>query len=101
MQFSNYRRTISSGDSGISFPQLESWNSVTKVATVAAQYNKQRVLCRISQKTLQNTFGALEDDPMKSVAKHRLSIQQAAKSLIESEIYEEDGSVLILECHLV
>lgn len=98
MTFINHR-TVKSENTGISFPQLECWNSLTKVATVAAQNNKQRVLCRISQKTLRDKFGASED-PMQSVAKHRIAIQKAAIALIEDETYEEDGSVLILACHL-
>ena len=40
-------------------------------------------------------FGASEDAPMLSVAEHRTAIQEAARKLIESEAFEEDGSVLI------
>ena len=87
--------TSSSGDTGVSFPRLECWNPMTKVATVAAEINKKRVLCRISLDILQDKFGASEDEPMHSVAQHRTAIQDAAKKLIENEVYEEDGSVLI------
>jgi hypothetical protein len=73
---------------------------MTKMVTIAAQINKQRVLCRISQKTLRDKFGASEEDPIQSVVQHRIVIQEAAKTLIENEIYEEDGSVLILEHYL-
>jgi len=68
---------------------------MTKVATVAAEVNKKRVLCRISLEILRDTFGVPEEEPMRSVAEHRTAIQEAARRLIESEIYEEDGSVLI------
>ncbi len=73
---------------------------MTKMATIAAQFKKQRVLCRISQKTLRDKFCASDEDPMHSVAQHRIAIHKAAAMLIENETYEEDGSVLILACHL-
>ena len=84
-------------DTSIKFPRLECWNDIAKMATIAAQVNKQRVLCRISQKTLRNKYGASKDEPMQSVAQHRIAIQDAAKMLIESNSFEEDGSILILE----
>ncbi|MGR9116773.1 MAG: DUF1488 domain-containing protein [Gammaproteobacteria bacterium] len=93
MQLTNYP-TSPSGDTIISFPKLESWNILTEVATIAAQVNKKRVLCRISLEILQEKFGDSEE-PMRSVALHRRAIQEAARKLIESELYEEDGSVLI------
>ena len=79
----------------ISFPRLECWNPMTKVVTLAAEVNKKRVLCLISLEILRDKFGALEQDPMRSVAQHRKAIQEAATKLIENEVYEEDGSVLI------
>jgi len=79
----------------ISFPMLECWNTITKTATVAAEANKKRVLCRISLESLRDKFGASEDEPMRFVARHRSAIQEAARRLIESETYQEDGSVLI------
>ena len=88
-------RTSASDDSGISFPKLACWNPMTKVATVAAEVNKNRVLCRISLKILRDKFGVSEEDPMQSVAQHRKAIQEAARRLIENEGYEEDGSILI------
>jgi len=74
---------------------LECWNPMTNVATVAAEVNKKRVLCRISLAILRDKFGASDEEPMRSVAKHRTAIQEAARTLIENEVYEEDGSVLI------
>jgi hypothetical protein len=68
---------------------------MTNVATVAAEVNKKRVLCRISLAILRDKFGASDEEPMRSVAKHRTAIQEAARTLIENEVYEEDGSVLI------
>ncbi len=89
------RRTPASEETGISFPRLECWNPMTKVATIAAEVNKKRVLCRISLEILRDTFGAPEDEPMRSVVEHRTAIQEAARKLIEKEVYEEDGSILI------
>lgn len=79
----------------ISFPMLECWNTQTKVATVAAVVDKKRVLCRVSLGSLSDKFGSSEDEPMCFVARHRLAIQEAARRLIENEIYEDDGSILI------
>jgi len=82
-------------DTGISFPKLECWNALTKVATIAAVVNRKRVLCRISLEILRDKFGSSEEEYMMLVAQHRTAIQAAAKKLIESESYEADGSVLI------
>ncbi len=94
MQITGHRPSIS-GNTGISFPRLECWNTMTETATLAAEVNKRRVLCRISLKILRNKFGASAEEPMESVAQHRTAIQEAARKLIESNVYEEDGSVLI------
>ncbi len=68
---------------------------MTEVASIAAEVNKNRVLCRISLKLLQDRFGASPEEPMQAVVANRAAIQAAAQKLIESEAYEEDGSVLI------
>lgn len=79
----------------ISFPRLECWNNMTKMATVVAMVDKKRVLCRISSESLRVKFGASDDKFMQSVVQHRMSIQEAATRLIERDGYEDDGSVLI------
>jgi hypothetical protein len=79
----------------ISFPRLECWNSTTKMATVVADVDKKRVLCRISYESLVTKFGASDDKLMQSVAQHRAIIQEAARRLIEQDAFEKDGSVLI------
>ncbi len=89
------KKNAPSGNGGVTFPKLESWNDMTQVATIAAKVNKRRVLCRISLKILKDRFGASEENPMQSVAMHRDTLQKAAKNLIENENFEEDGSVLI------
>ena len=88
-------RNSRSKKTGITFPKLESWNPMTNVATIAADVDKQRVLCRISLKVLQKKFNASSDNPMKSVVEHRSRLQECAKVLIEEEKFEEDGSILI------
>ena len=65
------------------------------MATVVADVDKKRVLCRISSESLKLKFGASDDKIMQSVVQHRVEIQEAAKRLIERDDYEEDGSVLI------
>jgi Protein of unknown function (DUF1488) len=79
----------------ISFPRLECWNNMTKMATVVAEVDKKRVLCRISSESLRVKFGAADDKFMQSVVQHRITIQEAAIRLIERDNYEQDGSVLI------
>ena len=74
---------------------LESWNPATKVASIAANVNKDRVLCRISLKLLQDWFGASPEKPMQAVADNRATIRAAARKVIEGKAYEKDGSVLI------
>ena len=51
-------KTTSSDKTDITFPMLECWNPMTKVATIAAQVDQRRVLCRISMETLQKKFRA-------------------------------------------
>ncbi len=84
----------------IIFPRLESWNSSTKMATIAATVDKKRVLCRISLDILTTSYGASADDPMRSIDQYRSTIQEVALKLIECENYEEDGSILIRACDL-
>ena len=79
----------------VSFPRLECWNDMTKMATVVAEVDKKRVLCRISSESLKVKFGVSDDKYMLSVPQHRTEIQEAAKRLIERDDYEADGSVLI------
>ena len=88
-------RTRKTDDNEISFPLLESWNPMTNVATIAAQVGGKRVLCRISLEVLKKKFRASASEPMQSVSKNRARIRSAARMLIESESYEEDGSILI------
>lgn len=83
------------GDGKIEFPKLQSWNPMTKVATIAADVDKKRVLCRISSADLKKKFYASEDAPMKAITEHRALIETAARRLIESRAYEEDGSIVI------
>ncbi len=68
---------------------------MTKVATIAAEQNKKRILCRISMEVLKKKFRASDDDPMRAVADNRLVIREAAKKLIEGRHFEEDGSIVV------
>ena len=88
-------QTKASDVNEISFPMLESWNPMTKVASIAAEVNKKRVLCRISMAVLKKKFRASTDTPMQAVAENRVVLQAAARRLIEAEGYEEDGSIVI------
>ena len=88
-------RTTDSGETEIRFPLLECWNPLTKVATIAAQVNDRRVLCRISIEILQERFRASATEPMLAVRENRPTIEAAAKKRIENAAYEQDGSILI------
>nr|VFK78415.1 MAG: Protein of unknown function (DUF1488) [Candidatus Kentron sp. SD] len=88
-------RTLPSNKTEISFPLLESWNPMTKVATIVAEVNRKRVLCRVSIEVLQEKWGASEEEPMRTVVDNRKALQTAARKVIESEGYEEDGSIII------
>ena len=89
------RKIAISDDTVIHFPGYESWNSMTKMATVAADVNKERVLCRVSLNILEDKFGDIDDTPVRCIAHHRTVIQEAARKLIQSESFEDDGSILI------
>jgi len=52
-------------------------------------------MCRISFKLLKKRFKAIEDQPMISVSQNRSVIETAARKLIETQAFEEDGSILI------
>lgn len=97
MLLTNHRTSKAGASTGIIFPKLECWNPVTEVATVAAEVDKQRVLCQISIQILKDKFGIEDGAPMSYIARHRIAIQDAARKLIENGSYEEDGSILIRE----
>ena len=88
-------KSPSSDESNISFPILECWNPMTKVATIAAQVDKRRVLCRVSMEVLQKKFHASVEDPMRAVTENRSALEARARALIENDAFEEDGSIVI------
>ena len=94
MRLTRQRKPVP-GETEISFPLLECWNPMTNVATIAAEVNKRRVLCRISFELLQERYDASEEAPMKAVAENRSEIQASARKLIEREAFEEDGSIVL------
>lgn len=90
-----YYRKPAPGTGGISFPSLECWNPVTKVATIAAQVDADRVSCRVSMEILRERFNASTEEPLQVIKKNRSAIEAAARTLIENGDYEEDGSIII------
>ena len=94
MDLTSYK-TSSTDEPDISFPKLECWNPMTKMATIAAQVHESRVLCRISMEVLQKKFHASTDEPMRAVAENRSVLQAKARMLIKNEAFEEDGSIII------
>ena len=65
------------------------------MATIAAQIDKRRILCRISMDVLKAKFRASPEEPMSAVAKNRSTLQAKARILIEKQAFEEDGSIVI------
>jgi hypothetical protein len=94
LRFTN-RLNSKSDKNEITFPKLESWNPVSQVATIVAEVNKRRVLCRISFDLLQNKFCASSALPMNSVRMNRSLLESAARKLLMESAYEEDGSIVI------
>ncbi len=88
-------KTSNSDETEITFPMLECWNPMTKVASIAAQVDQRRVLCKITMEVLQKVFQASVDHPMRAVAENRAVLQAKARILIEAEAFEEDGSILL------
>lgn len=83
------------GDGSISFPPLQCWNPVTKVATIAAQFNGGRVSCRVKINDLRKKFHIFPDEPMQSITNYRTEIENAARKMIENNNFEDDGSIMI------
>jgi uncharacterized protein DUF1488 len=81
--------------SNISFPKLESWNPMHEVATIAANVDKKRVLCRISKEVLSLVAKNKKADPMTTLADNINLFEKKARLLIENEAYEKDGSIII------
>jgi hypothetical protein len=88
-------KSVSTSKAGISFPVLQSWNPMTEFATIAAQVDGRRVLCRISKVDLQKKFDAPADNPMDVLTEHRAVVEDAARKRIEDGDFEKDGSILI------
>ena len=88
-------RHNSPGDGKISFPKQQSWNPMTEVATIAADVDGKRILCRISSKDLQKKYHASAEEPMETVTNYRSELESAARILIENKDFEDDGSIVI------
>ena len=90
------KQKMSKTDDGkISFPNLQCWNPISKIATIAAEVNGGRVSCRIKIDDLGKKFQINSDDPMQSITTHRVEIERAARQLIDQKNYEDDGSIMI------
>lgn len=80
---------------GVSFPALQCWNPITEVATIAAEAAGRRISCRISVTELSKKFQVSPDDPMQAITDNRTQLETAARRMIESKEFEEDGSIII------
>lgn len=68
---------------------------MTSMATIAADIDGRRVLCRISSADLRKKYRESIDEPMQLVREYRSELETAAKALIENESFEQDGSIVI------
>lgn len=84
----------------ITFPKLESWNPMLKVATIAVDVDKTRVLCRISRDVLRLFSKDKAADPMNILKDNRSVFEDKALELIEDKAYEKDGSLEIREADI-
>ena len=82
-------------DGTITFPQLQCWNPLTEMATIAAQYKGRRVSCKVRINDLKKKYHFFPDQPMQLVTNYRHEIETAAKKLIESNEFQDDGSIII------
>ncbi len=94
MQFSRYKPT-SSDKTDISFPVRECWNPMTKVATITAEVDKKRILCRISMEVLREKFDFSVEEPLRAIAENRSILQARSRTLIANGVFEDDGSIVI------
>ena len=88
-------RSKKSDDGNISFPAMQCWDPSKEIATIAAQLNGERILCRIPMIVLKKKFHIFAEEPIKVIIEHRAKIEAAARKLIEEKAFEEDGSVNI------
>jgi hypothetical protein len=93
-------RNRAAKQTGISFPMLECWNPITRDATIIAQVDGRRVMCRINEKLLKKKFDADGDAPMPTVVENRPALEAAARKLIEAKSFDDDGSITITESDL-
>lgn len=84
-----------SDDETVTFPNLQCWNPMTEIATIAAQYRGRRVSCRVKVSDLKKKFNISPEQPMQLVTDHRMEIETAARKLIEKKKFQGDGSILI------
>lgn len=89
------RKSTKSDDGEVSFPALQSLNPLTNVATIAAEFEGRRVLCRVKIDDLRKKFRVFKGEPMDMVIGNRKEIENAARHLIENRKFEADGSVMI------
>lgn len=94
MNLSGYGASAS-GNGEIDFPRLESWNPITNTATLVAQVDKRRVLCRVSFAVLEKYFDASLDDPIQAIRDNRPVLEAVAKRRIEDGGFDKDGHVVL------
>ena len=79
----------------LSFPALHSLNPVTNVATIVAQLEGERILCRVKIDDLRRKYRVSQGDPMQIVKDNQSEIENASRKLIENGKFISDGSVMI------
>lgn len=90
-----HRQKKKSGDGSISFPDLQCLNPVTRIATIVAEVNGERINCKVSISDMESCCPKAGPDPMKIISENRMRLESAAKRLIDAKRFEADGSILI------
>lgn len=77
------------------FPNTEAWDVLTECATFPANFNGQRIHCRISLEALQDNFNSKKDVPIDCFRVSRSRIECKAEAKIVRGQFEQDGTILI------
>ena len=82
------------GNGGITFPNLQCWNPVTKVVTFIAEIDGERIDCKITVSEL-NKYPEVSIDPLMSIQLNKVPLESIARMKIENGKFDKNGSIQI------
>lgn len=80
----------------ITFPPVEAYDFDKDTANFPADVNGKRIVCRISREALEDRFNGIGENILDCFRENRAAIEMKARTLIEKNRLESDGSILIL-----